>query len=480
MAKIPEIAPARRTARTNISVAVDDSSAIIARGIADIVERRQDRQDKFNYARAKNALLSADADIRSQLEEDDDWETYEERYREAMSKALDEGSGIIRHNEDRALFTDEAKLSIERGAATIRGASREREIDWGRARLLEDLEDLHRVGVESDVGTRMEVITSAQDTIDGALDNGYINEVEAQGKRRAWGEEYARGYINAQNPQERIKLLMQPDNTPAALLSLDDRMLLLESAERDRIAEVNAAYTESVRAQKELEDETSKTGDRMMAEGLLTTSWIEDNRDNLSPEDYRYYYQKMSGRSEGPRDPIVYSDLRESASRGDDVRDAAREALHEGAIRVSDYNTLLSEVETSRSNWYERGTDYISTSAAVSDLNPDPAAAQRKADMLDDWRTWSDDNSSATEGEAQEAYRRIVREYSIVDRDNMILTQRQPRYLVGGYTNPDIAATKKATREAFNAGQMTEKELDEQIALIEHWDQILKKADGTN
>lgn len=289
-------------------------------------------------------------------------------------------------------------------------------------------------------------------------------------------EAAVRGYVR-QDPEAALQRLINPQESDLLFraLSSDQRQVAyreIEAQQRIRLAEEERAYRDAQRALKQEQDEASKDGDRLLGSGQLSAAWIERNRERLSPEDYRYFYRALtSGGDAAPANPVVYSDLRERASFGQDIRADARDALHRGQIRLSDYDRLLSEVESARPNWYKRGAQYISTAAAVSDLNPDPAAAQRKAQMLDEWDEWAIANPQATEEQARQTYRRIVSEYALVDYEKMTLIKRSPRFLVGSRSQPDFDSTKQATVEAYQRGEITEQELNEQAALIREWEE---------
>lgn len=223
------------------------------------------------------------------------------------------------------------------------------------------------------------------------------------------------------------------------------------------------------RQRRQLSDDMAKEGDRLFATGGLTPAWIERNRNVLDAGDYRYFYTKLRGGESGPGNPMLYADLRDRAGRGEDVREDARKALQKGQIGTSDYDRILGEVEGGRPGWYKRGKDFISTSAAVSDLNPDPAGAQRKAAMINDWDDWSRANPKATEEQASQAYQRIVREYAIVDYSKMALMKRSPQFLAGTRNAPDFDATELATVKAFDEGRITQAEFEQQARLIKEW-----------
>lgn len=289
------------------------------------------------------------------------------------------------------------------------------------------------------------------------------------------------GMVDA-NSTAAISALRSPvgksGNLAIEALSAESRAGLMESAERKRIADENHAYTMAQREEVEVQDRASKQGDQLLANNQLSARWIESNKDTLSAEDYRYFYQKLTDPSERESDPMIYASLRERASLGQDIRIDAREALTDGSIKTSDYDRLVGEVESSRPNWYKLGSEYISTSAAVSDINPDPAAAQRKAEMLDDWNQWAEANPTASKSEAREMSHQIVQEYALIDWSQMLLTKRKPTYLVGSRnaaTIENLDETELRTVEAFESGEIGEQEFTRQALLLNEWRDLLEK-----
>lgn len=281
------------------------------------------------------------------------------------------------------------------------------------------------------------------------------------------------GYVR-RDPDAALKRLTMPEDNDTLFRSLSPKardavLNEIESEQRMRLTREDRAYRDAERAEREVQDATSKEGDKLLAEGKLSAQWIESKRNRLSADDYRYYYRALSGDGSGPRNVELYANLRERAGRGENVRDEARAALTRGAIGTSDFDRIVGEVEGQRPGWYKRGLDFISTSAAVSDLNPDPAAAQRKAAMLDDWNDWADENQKASDTEARDAYKRIVEEYQIVDTRNFTLTKRAPRFLVGSRTAPDLDATEAATVAAFEDKAISEEEFERQALLLQEW-----------
>lgn len=268
-------------------------------------------------------------------------------------------------------------------------------------------------------------------------------------------------------------------NSAIEAMSADtrDQLIRFSEAEMARLVTLqNQRDAQNERYERDINDEYSKRGDELLAAGKLTTEWIRDNRDNLSPQDVRYFLNKATGGGDGTRDLVTYADLSDRAAAGEDVRRDARDALLRGDILKADFDRVTSMSSGERPGWYKRGAQFIGGSAAVSDLNPDPAAAQRKAQMLDDWDQWAVANPKATDDEARTAYNRIVDEYSIIDRSKMVLTMRKPMFLVGGYQAPDLAATKAQTVKAFREERIDRAEFDRQAALIQQWEAAAPKA----
>jgi hypothetical protein len=196
------------------------------------VESFAAHDDQFNFARAKSSLLSADMDARKTLENDPDWGSYGKRYTEAMSRAREKAVELIRGRRSKAIFDSDAQLDIERGAGEIRGVSRRKEVDWGRASLGEMLNSNRSAALSAaDEGTRTAFVRSSQDAIQGALDKQYISAQEAVSQRKSWTESYASGYLDTLPFAKQVEVLKEPQGTPANFLSPDVRANALRQAE---------------------------------------------------------------------------------------------------------------------------------------------------------------------------------------------------------------------------------------------------------
>lgn len=415
-------------------------------------------------------------DFELSLQTDQDFDTQPERYRQKLGEVLQRVDSSVKDNRLKGLFKAELASTAARQEFNIRKNALKGKIGEQRAILDQTLLDQATQAGTGDPVVDGLVETKGMQSLDNAYAAGVISAEELQKKAATFRSDLTAAGVRRQ-------ILDDPEGAERALLeggyeglSGEDRTIWIERASarvdsmrREKLAAEDREYRLGERAQKDIQDATSKDGDKLLASGQLSTQWIEGNRDRLSPEDFRYFYGKLTGGGEGHTDSIVYSDLRQRAGTGQDVREQAREALTRGAIKTGDYDRIISEVEQQRPGWYKRGVDYIGTSAGVSDLNPDPAAAQRKAQMLDDWTDWAGRNKGATDDQAQKAYREIVKEYAIIDRDKMTLLLRTPSFMVGQRNAPDLDATEAATVQAFEAGEIGREEFERQAQLLQRW-----------
>lgn len=244
MAKLPEASDLGTVIpRGPRGVVVDRSGMIGAQAIgstaqalasvANIGIQVREKEDRFNYARAKSMLLQADTELRKSLEEDPDFSTYEQRYTEGMNKAKQEAAGLVRGGYDRQLFDLEANQDVLRGSTTIRDYAKKKETDWGRSTVDTDLEKIRANAITADEATRSKAIDMAKDLIIGAQQRGYYSQEEATNVYQSWRNSAVEGYIESQPAEKQIEILSGKGNV-ADYLQPDVRAKLLEQAKNVR------------------------------------------------------------------------------------------------------------------------------------------------------------------------------------------------------------------------------------------------------
>jgi hypothetical protein len=217
VAELPNPYGPRELPRSQRQVVSDNSGELMGRaavelgsGLAQVGAQAQQREDQFTYARARSALLQADLTSRQALEGDQDYETHEQRYSDAMSKARDDAAQLIRGPSDRALFQQESNLDIQRGTAAVRQSARGIEVDKAMADLSTLLDGNRSAALKAaDEPTRAALIQNSIDAIGAARSQygDHFTESAATKLRQQWTRDYAEGAIAMMPAGERVAAL---------------------------------------------------------------------------------------------------------------------------------------------------------------------------------------------------------------------------------------------------------------------------------
>lgn len=425
---------------------------------------------------------------------DRDYSTQFDRYQDFTNDLMDRyGKELEGDNAGYSTFRSNVGQIAFRKGFDVRSHAINGQMDVQKAQLTLNMAALSELAVQGDDEQREMVKTKAQILLNESYDNGVVDANEAANL----GLKFQDDVVSA---QVRYDILVDPDQSVTKLLkgeysglSNEQQMIWLEKANsasearaRKAIAEEDRARREADRLEKEAADNMAKAGDELLYTGQLSTDWIEQNKEILDPADYRFYYKAIATGSEASTNVRIYSSLRERASNGEDVRAEARERLRQGTLKVSDYNTLVNRSEQNIGvvdipNWFKRGEQYLGSAFRVSDVNPDPAAPQRYADVMDEWNQWATENPNPTLEQARSAYQQIAKDYTLIDTSQMTLTKRMPSFAVGNRNTMDIEATINATVEAFESGVINEEQFNKQALLIQEWERAMQqRAGGSN
>jgi hypothetical protein len=437
---------------------------------------------------ATNAGLELEEYVYTMKQNDRDYGTQYDRYQEAV-KAIDKRYQEHFKGDNNGYETwknNFGQMAFKKGFE-VRSHSFNGQIDQHKAGLTQNLSSLSELAVSGDEEQQTLVKAKGDLLIQDAYNSGILTAEEGVKA----GLQFQDDVVGA---RVRKDILDDPDGASKKLLegkyeglSGEKQMLWLEKATRQseanlrkQLSEEDRLRREQERHEKEAQELMSKAGDKLLSAGELTEEWIETNRDDISEEDYRYFYKQLRTDSAGVTDRNIYADLRMRASNGEDVREEARTHLRKGQLKSTDYDKLVSRSEqnigiASVPNWFKRGEQFIGRALQVSDMNPDPAAAQRQASAMDDWQDWALKNPGAEDGQARDAYQRIVKEYALIDYENITLTKPLPRFAVGSRQALDVESSMQQTVSAFQDGVIDEDEFNKQAALLKEWEEAINR-----
>ena len=460
--------------------------AELGQSIAAVGQSIIDRDQQLAGAKAQSFWLQEKVKMEADLATDTDYKTISKRYEERLRDAQKQAESMVT-GPRQAFLREELNQDILQSMGKVQGVALRKEVDFERANLDSTLvANKDAFLTTADPTTRTMLAESSSDLIQSNVDKGFLSAEEGGDRRRAFASDTAIAHLKTIDPMDRIALL-QEGNGAAAMLPIEARNDLIKMAVEDQSRLENMAYTRQERQRREEErqlklvnDEAAKNGDQLLGQGKLTETWIEENRDRLDPADYRHFYDKLRSGDTGVTDIYVYSDLRQRVADGEDVSGEARDALRGGRLKLTDYDKLVTRSEknapgASVPNWFKRGEDHIKLALRVSDLNPDPAAAQRQASALDDWNEWASSNPDATDADARQQFMRITKEYALLDYNQITLVKRLPQFAVGGRQKLDIDQTEQATVEAFQRGDISEAEFEKQAELLAQWRAAIEK-----
>lgn len=223
-----------------------DAVADLGATIGKIGEQIQDRDDKLNYSRAKTEYLKQKIQIESSFENDSDYATYGERYKDKIGKARESAVGLIRNPMLRESFQQDTDIDIEQGLAGMAKKAFARESDNGRANLATVLDDNQKLILSTgDPAIRASAYNNVNSAIDSAAANNWLDKEASGNLKRKFAEESALGEFTAKSAKDQLEMLS--GNHPALqFIPLDKRRALEDRAK--------SAITSQMFVQKRIEN----------------------------------------------------------------------------------------------------------------------------------------------------------------------------------------------------------------------------------
>jgi hypothetical protein len=459
--------------------AVGTQAAETAEAISRLATLGAKIQDNARAAKLVDLNARATADLNDfvlSLERDSDFDTQEERYR-ARVKEIESRVQKEVGDDNRLLdmWRREFSVPVNARAFDVKKNALRGTIQTNRAKLDDSLYTLSQLTGSGNPALDEHIAAQGTVAIDNMLASGDITPEEAVNKR----QEFIR--LASNNSAEKA-LISNPEKFEIDLiegkfanLTTADRLAFQSKAANAIQEKTRLRLAQEDRERRQIADEAQKDLDIEKTAGTLSRSKVLARRDDLSPDDFRYFLTETTGGAT-KSNPNIYASLLVRASSGQDVTKEARNSFSRGNLSKEDFDRLVSI--SSGSGWYKRGAQLISGALRVSELNPDPAAAQRLTSAINAWNEYAQgldakQIQNMTSDQALAEANRLIKEFAIIDTQNFALTLRLPRYIVGSRERPDLDATEDKTLEEFESGRISQQEFNAQSALIKQWRQAI-------
>lgn len=261
----------------------------------------------------------------------------------------------------------------------------------------------------------------------------------------------------------------------------------------DRVKIAEGAEVELVRLEREL-DKTEvasvvKEGDDLLFDDELTNDWVEANKDELSPTNYRRFKRALQpsagGSKEDPREYLRIEDMVENDP--EEAMEEARDAYVAGRIGKSSYNTIRSRAKQAMGEEPENKTQQSPFVKSIrknvsTKLKPRSNAHEsefvRQVEALEAFDDWAEKNPKASEVEVRKFADNLINE---TNRQRTDLGKRGlslPRYLPAvirpeAVTKQDLEQAMVRTNEAMNNGLISRRQFQDEAVLLYRWMELV-------
>lgn len=184
MAKLPDLTSlgARPTPQPSTAVQgyetgqMEQAVAGVGQTIAKVGEQIQQSNTDYNTAQAKAYMARASIDASTMFDKDQDYPTFEPRYLKNMQQKQQEAAAMITDPRQRKLFQMESQVDVSRGLATVKRMATQKEADYGRGTLENNLIQNSDTYVKTPLeGDRVALANSTKGLLQSAVQKGWID-----------------------------------------------------------------------------------------------------------------------------------------------------------------------------------------------------------------------------------------------------------------------------------------------------------------
>lgn len=187
-------------------------------------QKALEADDRLAYARAKTHITLASLQAQDALRDDQDFDTYEQKYTTAMHKARQESLELIKNPRDAEAFGIEVDAIVGRGEIDVKDMYRRKSRDYGRATIDTEVDSIISAAVASDDETATGLLHNANLLVDGGLQKGWYTAEEAAARRQTASETWAVSRLERRPVPERLKILKGArDNTEGMIVAAAEK-----------------------------------------------------------------------------------------------------------------------------------------------------------------------------------------------------------------------------------------------------------------
>lgn len=304
---------------------------------ADRVQRSVQNQieldNQFRFSSAETKFLIGQEKVLASLQ-DADYETYADRYREAMREVRKQASEMIRSPRDLQAFENRADVMMTRGELELSARAKARETDVMRGHFENDLSELGDVAMTT--SSLSPILQQANDYITGAIRDGYVKAEEGESVRRKFASDVAMRRLEMMPAEARIAALNNLSGVERGILPEDVRQALIAKSQAELVTLANRQRTLQRQAQEESYERAYEA--IIASDGDLSKIRMSDFP-GLRPSQYHSLQELAAKKSAGyavVTDPDAYYEIKTLLADQSKRQEATD-------FPLSDFRHLLSE-----------------------------------------------------------------------------------------------------------------------------------------
>lgn len=279
--------------------------------IGQIGVQLDERQSNLELTQARSALIVADIKTRQSFQDDQDWQSYEQRYRDRMGSSIETIGKSIANTRARQLFQAQAQVDLARGSAAMSEEAQKRRIDLGHANTVDSLDALRTSALQAgDQSTRAAAVGAAHQLIDASVINGDMTSEQGAVLKKQWTASYSEGSVQMLPYDRQIELLSKPKGTSAEFIAPDKREEMLQHAILAKQVEEERAARLLKEQQEQQQKAIQNSFLQKMTDGALTPQDVLQS--NLAPfgsGSKDEFLNMLRAESKGKTDPVRFNEL---------------------------------------------------------------------------------------------------------------------------------------------------------------------------